>query len=986
MRLPVSWTFRPLPYLFAFLALPAFLQSCDSGHHATTAPPENRYLGFFKITAPTAAENGILDLDSAYEIAWTKGDAATAPAVDIFLYQGDSLIARIAANQPTAAGSYKPLTFGKGLIGSGQRYRIKIAGSLPDTAQHDFGPYFSVSSRYKGAILFSSPKAGASVTFDSALSISWTHTGEVGSSLTAELHKGGTKVALIATDLPDSGSYTWPHASSPLGSGSDYAIKLTSYQDPSVSAFSPAFEIQSRFKGSLTVSSPKAGDIFVIAKTASVPIAWTLDGSPGTEFALYLYRDTAQVRFITNDAGVSPRTYSWSGFSGVESSPGYRIKIVSLNDPSIFAFSGAFTFQGLPGDAFEPDGSHLTAKPILTDTLQSRSLPPRDTDWVRIDTKPGKAYSAEIKSNVTADAIVTDSNGTPIGEPLRGNTFSVPIDPAYSGRYYVRLSCGDYSETEYTITLKEYETSQLRSPLNWISPDSASQWITGSRYNIKWDPDTARYGSMGSMLNLSLYRDSSLAQAILPAYNSGTVRWTPAEGLATSDRYRIRIGNPYKPLIYSYGPYFAIKGLAPDEYEPDDSRTKAKPMADGTVQRRILTYKDTDWVQIQTKPGQHTLVTVIGTVPVYVTAYDSEGKYVTGSGGAYQMVLRPGKAGTYYLCMGDTGSASAVIRNYSVFLQSYDSTRTDFPLQFGFDTSTHFSSPQQVTWTPDTAYYGARLILRLYRDDSEVRILDTDYPYRVPNSGAFSWAVPKGLFPSSRYRLRVESQDNPKVFAFSPYFHIDGMKADEFEPDDAMASAKSIPTDGSIQQRNFTYSDTDWIAFNGVAGTNYLISVNLLPTMNFNLVDPEGAKTNSKTGSMLYLAKETQTHFLQAQANTPGGAGGYSLFIYAGDTAQGFPTKFSAPDTNTLWAPGSTQNLVWIPDGALYGGTVTLIVYRGSKEALRINPANINNSGTYSWAIPSTLAPGTDYRIRMESYSGIKVFGYSRPFAIGAGP
>jgi hypothetical protein len=988
MSSPVTWTFKAMGAFFISLAI---LQGCDSNKRNVTSPPDDRFLGYFDSIAPPSMGSGPLDIDSTYEIVWTKGSATTAPYVNIYLYQGDSLISRIAADHPTATGQYKPLTFEKGVVGSGLNYRIKIVGALPDTAQHDFGKYFSLTSKYTGAITLSSPKAGAVVTLDSSLLISWSHSGDVGTSLSAELYKGGTKVSLIAKDLRDGGNYTWPRVSTPLGSGSDYRIKITSYQDPAIFAFGPQFQIKTRYNGSITVTSPKSGDSFIKAKVGSIPVAWSIEGTPGTEFALYLYSDTTQVRLINDRVDASKLSYSWSDFTATEISKTYRLKILSKNDPSIFSFSGSFTFLGMPGDAFEPDGSRGSAKPIGVNSPQSRSLAKGDTDWVQIDAKPGKAYSAKIKATGTTYVFLCDSNGNRIGERHRGEDFSIPIDPLYVGRYFLRIDYNDVFEAEYTTTLIDYDTSMLRAPPEFISPDSASVWITGSRYNIKWVPDTALYGSPGSMASFSLYRESRLTQSIGRAANSGTLRWTPPDGLPTSDRYRIRIGNYYNPLVYSFGPYFTIKGMEPDAYEPDDSKANAKAMADSEIQRRTLSYLDTDWVQIDSRPGQNLLATVVSGIPFAVAGYDSDGKPLPSSGRSqgHQLDLKPNALGKYLLCIStDTSAYPALQRKYSLFLRSYDSTRTDFPLKFGFDSSIHFKGASNITWVPDTGYYGGNMRFRLYKDTSEVKIKDSNYPYSASNSGTYSWSVPNGLISSSRYRLRAESDDVSRISTYSPYFHIDGMQHDEYEPDNTQATSKTIATDGAIQHRNLTYSDTDWIAIDAVAGKNYLVSFNLMSQLNFRLIDSRGVEGPQNSGSMMFVATESKRYFLRAQANALKDAGEYSLFVYSGDTAQGFPIRFSAPDTNTSWVAGSTQSLVWTPDEALYGARVILSVYQGSKEVLKITPVSQTapNSGTYSWVIPAGLVPGNNYQIRMDGVLGIKVFGFSRPFSIGAGP
>lgn len=987
MRYPFTRAFLPMS---AFCFIIALLQGCGKDNPGLTPPPDDRYTGYFKITAPSSSGTESLDIDSVSEIVWTTGSATTAQYVDIHLYLGDSLVSRIAANHRAAAGRYGPLSFGKGLIGSGARYRIKISGVTPDTAQQDFGPYFSITSKYTGSIAFTSPKAGAVFALDSALSLSWSHSGEVGASLFAELYKAGSMASPIAEGLPDSGTYTWPLKSTALGSGSDYRIKITSYQDPSVFSFSPAFQITSRFSGSIAVASPKAGDVFAAGKAPSLPISWSIAGSPGTEFALYLYRDTALVRLIADRMDASRSPYSWSGFADMEASESYRIKVVSQSDPSLSAYSGTFAIQGRPGDAFEPDGNRLTAKPIQAGSPQARTLTRNDTDWVRLDSEPGKAYRAVIKSTVTTNAFLCDSNGNPLGAVHRANDLSIPIDPAYAGRYYLLFVHGS-SESEYTINLLEFDTGPLRVPPEFISPDSASNWVAGSRYNIKWVPDTVLYGSLSNWTGFSLYRDSSLAQDIARESNSGSIRWSIPEALPTSDRYRIRIANYNNPLVYSYGPYFAIKGMEPDAYEPDDSRSQAISMADSTTLRRNLTYLDTDWVQIDAQPGRHHLASIVSTTLLAASGFDTDGRNFSNTGRqlGHQVRFQPKTAGKLFLRLADTGSAMDLGRKYSLFLRSFDSSKSDFPLDFGFDTAAHFKGTAKINWTADTGYYGNRMKARLYLDTSEVRIKGSGYPYIVANSGSYSWTVPAGLISSSRYRLRFQSYDVPGISTYSPYFHIDGMDPDGFEPDSAMSLAKAIAADGSIHYRNLTYSDTDWIAFNAVAGKQYLVSFNLMPQLSFNLVDSGGKAGAPKSGTLLFVAGDSKPHYLRAQANTINDVGAYSVAVYSGDTAQGFPVKFSAPDIDTAWSAGSTHTLMWTPDGALFGSAVALSVWQGSKEVRKITPANqsVPNTGSYSWAIPADLPPGSQYQVRMESTTLItRVFGYSRPFAIGSAP
>jgi ligand-binding sensor domain-containing protein len=51
---------------------------------------------------------------------------------------------------------------------------------------------------------------------------------------------------------------------------------------------------------------------------------------------------------------------------------------------------------------------------------------------------------------------------------------------------------------------------------------------------------------------------------------------------------------------------------------------------------------------------------------------------------------------------------------------------------------------------------------------------------------------------------------------------------DAYEPDDTCAQARTIPTDGSVQQHAFhDYADADWVAFDAISGTTYLIEAQI---------------------------------------------------------------------------------------------------------------------------------------------------------------
>jgi len=71
-----------------------------------------------------------------------------------------------------------------------------------------------------------------------------------------ELYRDSTRAYTISSSYSNSGSYTWSNVSNSIGSGTRYRIKVSSYYDGAVYAFSDYFTISSRYSGTITVSSP----------------------------------------------------------------------------------------------------------------------------------------------------------------------------------------------------------------------------------------------------------------------------------------------------------------------------------------------------------------------------------------------------------------------------------------------------------------------------------------------------------------------------------------------------------------------------------------------------------------------------------------------------------------------------------------------------------------------------------------------------------
>jgi len=92
------------------------------------------------------------------------------------------------------------------------------------------------------------------------------------------------------------------------------------------------------------------------------------------------------------------------------------------------------------------------------------------------------------------------------------------------------------------------------------------------------------------------------------------------------------------------------------------------------------------------------------------------------------------------------------------------------------------------------------------------------------------------------------------------------------------------------------------------------------------------------------------------------------------------PIAATSPNGRETWKRGRTHTITWYR--TLQTGTILIKLYRGTTLAATIAAAAYNN-GTYSWTVPSTLAAGTNYKIRIVSNADPTVDDWSdEPFTI----
>jgi hypothetical protein len=78
-----------------------------------------------------------------------------------------------------------------------------------------------------------------------------------------------------------------------------------------------------------------------------------------------------------------------------------------------------------------------------------------------------------------------------------------------------------------------------------------------------------------------------------------------------------------------------------------------------------------------------------------------------------------------------------------------------------------------------------------------------------------------------------------------------------------------------------------------------------------------------------------------------------------------------SPNGGENWDLGSTHDITWNSNSV--SGLVKIELYQGGSMYQAITSGQ-SNTGSYSWAVPSSLAAGTNYRVRVSSETDINVY------------
>jgi hypothetical protein len=505
----------------------------------------------------------------------------------------------------------------------------------------------------------------------------------------------------------------------------------------------------------------------------------------------------------------------------------YRIRITDVIKSSYYGYSPFFTITGINtvADAYENDNSSDAAKSIAFGESQQHNLFNNDKDWIVFPITAGERYVFKGDAQMNINLKVHQGSPSSSNEEFSlSGKFCKQITSKTTGSCYIDVTSlvSPLNYQTYTLSVVHLDSSGV---LKITSPTEGSVLTSGQDNILAWTCDTAVYGSN---FTATIYKDNTVCTK-MPYINAGNHTWN-AGGAVSSSTYRIKIECNLDSSLYAYSPIFTIKGSDVDMYEVDNTPDKASEIALGAIQQHNFTLGDTDWVKIHASSGFDYIFQCIkdrGT-RINFNLFDSANivhqySYILSESGysshdttVFSWFCKT--SGTYYLKCSTMEIAASI--NYALKINQSDTTQTiEFsePVQGAVWTA---GSPHTVRWTSKEEYFGAQVKINLLKGSQTITSVSF-----IPNTGLYSFPIPSSCENGSDYRISISIQEaNVKKIFYSPLFTITGgIVPDQYEPDNSRDKASVISLD-EMRHHTLHSNDTDYIQFQAVEGTTYIIT------------------------------------------------------------------------------------------------------------------------------------------------------------------
>ena len=610
-------------------------------------------------------------------------------------------------------------------------------------------------------------------------------------------------------------------------------------------------------------------------------ILWDSDSIEASYVTLSLYRDNSFLERIKSSV-FNEGEYQWQVPDYLSFTDNYRILVMSTSDSDNYLYTPFIAIRPYTQiDGYEPDNSPDRATPLSPDSMaQMHAMSTGDVDWFRFEATASVNYAIRIfTSTSTRLELFTVDGDSSVMEEVVHTVKKLIWQCDSSGTYRFKVSA--YSSVDlysYQIMLTEYTSPIHGLVITW--PDSGAVLTPGGSDSILWQsPESTGRVSIvlvtDSMVHIKSIRSS--------VSNDGKHFWDVPAGLDTSRGYRIRISDAEFASVTSFSGVFSL-ALRPDEAEPDNMPDQATVLSsDTSLDDRTITAGDLDWFAFDAEAEKTYQITTTGSTDMRLVLYDRDSATVLkcNDDGTYgknaQITWTCASDGRYFVAaQGFTGATTGVY-GLRTAEGSMPTLSVDAPAP-----SCTTGTRKYINWDK-SGYTGGLLLIELLHDTTVRSITITG-----DNAGPYLWEISQEIPGGDDYRIRLTGTPDSAVTAVSQPFQIVSI-ADEYEPDNLMEQADTSLVFGTSQEHTLPKNDTDWVAFQMVAGHSYTIGVSGITSVYISVhrADSSRIASDSKSGSgdddvkIRCLCVNPGRYYVQVRRHSSsGGTDRYSLVIF----------------------------------------------------------------------------------------------------------
>ncbi|NJD53817.1 MAG: hypothetical protein FIB07_13230 [Candidatus Methanoperedens sp.] len=257
---------------------------------------------------------------------------------------------------------------------------------------------------------------------------------------------------------------------------------------------------------------------------------------------------------------------------------------------------------------------------------------------------------------------------------------------------------------------------------------------------------------------------------------------------------------------------------------------------------------------------------------------------------------------------------------------------------------------QMIRWTY-SGTPGSFVNITLLKGGIFDRTINSSTSIGSSGSGSYTWLINPAQAMGTDYKIMVTSITNSSYNDTSNNFTINAS---------AILPINVISPNGG---ENWTRGKTQIINWTSTGSPGTYVKIELLKAGVLNSVI---IASTLNDGSHSWLIPATQTPGTDYKIRITNTSN--SSYTDTSDNNFTIPAPnitVTAPNAGETWRRGTTQTIKWNSSGS--PGTYVKIELLKGGVLNRLIIASTVNDGSHPWLIPATLAPGTDYKVRITS-------------------